>query len=223
MTVPHALVLMLALAAPSPTPTIFSGLIVRGQLLTLTSAYLVFTTGDAVHLDSDTQIAPMLHLGQPIRVRFDPVSHHVHSVEAAFGKQMPGEIDAAQIPHEYVTVNPASLRLGANKVTTQQAHVLTITFTVHVPDDTPATDDIYISTDRSNFSPAELKMNRIDVRRWDITLPLVEGTTLHYQYTRGNYATVERDESGGTVTPRTLDAHDEKRSEDTVARWADTS
>jgi hypothetical protein len=229
MTVSHTLLLVLALATPQPSPiptpssSVSGSLIVRGQLLTITSTYLLFTTGDAVHLGSDTRIAAMLHLGQPIRVRFDPISHHVHSVEAAFGKPMPGEIDAAQLPREYITVDAASLRLGAHNVTAQQARVVTVTFTAHVPDDTPATDDIYISTDRSNFSPAELKMNRIDVRRWNITLPLVEGTTLHYQYTRGNYATVERDASGGTVTPRILDVHEGERTEDTVARWADTS
>jgi len=196
---------------------------VHGRLLIITPAYLVFTTGDAVSLDADARIAPTLRLGQPIRVRFDPVSHHARSVEAALGTAPPNEIDAALLPRTYVTASRASARSTQSVMRSAQSKTVTVVFVVHVPDDTPVTDDVYLTTERSNFSPAELKMNRIDVRRWSVSLPLVEGTTLHYQYTRGNYATVERDGSGGVITPHALEVREGIRSDDTVARWADTS
>lgn len=209
-----------------PTPTtspVSAPSSVHGRLLLITPAYLVFTTGDAVRLDTDTRVAPNLRLGQPIRVRFDPVSHHVRSVEVAKGANPPNEADASALPRSYVAVSPASARSGENAKTVRQTTIINITFVVHVPDDTPIGDDIYLSTERSNFSPAELKMNRTDVRRWSISLPLVEGTTLHYQYTRGNYATVERDDGGGVIAPHTVEVHEHVHTDDTVARWADTS
>ena len=229
MTPLYTLILALADApTASPTPALAASPIpnpaaVHGQLLILTPTYLIFTTGDAVRIDADARIAPSLRLGQAIRVRFDPISHHVRSVEALRGANPPNEADASQLPRSYVAVNPASARSGANIKATRQATIINVTFVVHVPDDTPITDDIYLSTERSNFSPAELKMNRIDVRRWSISLQLVEGTTLHYQYTRGNYATVERDDGGGVITPHTVEVHEHEHTDDTVARWADTS
>jgi len=228
MTPLHALILALADAQPaSPAPTaspVAAPSAVHGQFLTITPTYLVFTTGDAVRINADARIAPSLRLGQAIRVRFDPVSpHHVRSVEAARGANPPNEADAAQLPRSYVVVSPASARSSENTKTAGQPTIINVTFIVRVPDDTPITDDIYLSTERSNFSPAELKMNRIDVRRWSASLPLVEGTTLHYQYTRGNYATVERDGGGGVVAPHAIEVHEHVHTDDTVARWADTS
>jgi hypothetical protein len=233
MTPFHALAFVLAAAfspptAPSalPTPQTIPPIApstVHGRLLIITPAYLVFTTGDAVRIGSVARIAPMLHLGQSIRVRFDPASHYVRSVEPAFGAAPQNEIDAAQLPRAYVTASRASSRSSANAATSAQSKTVSVGFIVHVPDDTPISDDVYLTTERSNFSPAELKMNRIDVRRWSASLPLVEGTTLHYQYTRGNYSTVERDSGGGVITPHALEVHEGVRTDDTVARWADTS
>jgi hypothetical protein len=217
---------MTPLPAMPPTPTtspVSAPSSVHGRLLIITPAYLVFTTGDAVGLDTDARVAPKLRLGQPIRVRFDPVSHHAQSVEAASGIAPPNEIDAALLPRAYVTVSRASARSSENATSASQSKIVTVVFVAHVPDDTPITDDVYLTTERSNFSPAELKMNRIDVRRWSVSLPLVEGTTLHYQYTRGNYATVERDAGGGVLTPHVLEVHEGIPTDDTVARWADTS
>jgi hypothetical protein len=156
-------------------------------------------------------------------VRFDPISHLARFVEVSYGAPPPNEIDAAQLPRAYVTASRASARSSNNAMTSAQSKTITVVFIVHVPDDTPITDDIYLTTERSNFSPAELKMNRIDVRRWSVSLPLAEGTTLHYQYTRGNYANVERDAGGGVITPHLLEVHEATRADDTVARWADTS
>jgi hypothetical protein len=221
--------------SPAPSPTTSSrptpaassvpseSLTVRGRLFVITSTYLVFTTGDAVAMDVDARIAPALRLGQAIRVRFDPLSHHVRSVEAASGVAEQGEVDVAQVPREYVTISPASAHTNENAKTVRQAKIVAVAFVVRVPDDTPITDDVYLSTERSNFSPAEQKMNRIDARTWTTTLPLIEGTTLHYQYTRGNYANIERDNGGGVVAPRAIEAHEGTRTNDTVARWADVS
>jgi hypothetical protein len=223
----HAFTLA-ALTAASPRPATSPArtaepLIVRGQLLTMTDEYLVFTTGDAVRLDADTRIAPHLRLGETIRVRLDPTARRARSVEPAQENLTAKDIAVGLLPPEYIAISPGSARSAHDASTTQRARIVTVTFVVHTPDDTPVNDDVYLSTDRSNFSPAELKMNRIDAHRWSVTLPLVTGTQLHYQYTRGNYATVERDASGGSLPPHAADAREGLRTNDTVARWADTS
>ncbi|MGH7757389.1 MAG: hypothetical protein ACREM8_14050, partial [Vulcanimicrobiaceae bacterium] len=95
------------------------------------------------------------------------------------------------------------------------------TIVVDVPLNTPTGDDIYLSTDRSNYSPAEIRMNRIDARRWTIALKVPAGTELHYQFTRGSLASVERDRNGSLLTPRLLETRASVTVDDHVARWAD--
>jgi hypothetical protein len=98
-----------------------------------------------------------------------------------------------------------------------------VTIDVRVPDDTPPGDDIYIATDRSGFSASELRLNRVDAHRWSIALQLPALSTLHYLFTRGSYATVERTRGGGIAPARGLTAAGRTTVDDVVARWADTT
>jgi hypothetical protein len=198
-------------------------LLLRARVLTIAPGYLILTTGDALRLEADAVVPSDLRLGQTIRVRLNTTSHQVRSIESAPGASVPGEIEASALPRAYVTANAASMRTSENGANTTQARMLTVTIDLEVPDDTPIGDDIYLSTERSNFSPAEQRMNRVDAHHWTTTLSLVEGAVLHYQFTRGTYAAVERDRSGGIVTPHALSAHTGLHTTDTVARWADIS
>jgi hypothetical protein len=94
---------------------------------------------------------------------------------------------------------------------------------VRVPNDTPPNDDVYLATERTNYNAAELRMNRVDARRWTIALPLAAGTAMHYIFTRGSYATVERARGGGIMTPRSVTAAPGATARDSVTRWADTT
>jgi hypothetical protein len=221
-----ALVLALTLAAaPAPTPTPVPAPqeeVVRGQLLTIAQGYLIFTTGDAVRLRDDAQLAPKLRLGETIRVYLDKTTHLAREVDAAPGP-LATDVDAANLPRAYVAVSPASARTVQNGAGTGAGQLVTVRIDVTVPADTPPTDDVYLATDRSSFSAAELRMNRVDAYHWTVTLPAVVGATLQYEFTRGNYSSIERDRSGSVLAPRKLDIHGNVTTDDKVSRWADIS
>jgi hypothetical protein len=66
-------------------------------------------------------------------------------------------------------------------------------------------------------------MDRVDGSTFSISVAVAQGTALKYQFTRGSYATVERDRTGGIVNPHVVLAEPNAKTNDTVTRWADIS
>jgi hypothetical protein len=181
--------------------------------------YIVFTNGAALRL-ADPATAFAGKIGETIRLRIDLATHLVRTIERAPSEMLPGEIEAAALPAGYATATaqtPAPRAAGS----ASDAAAVTVTIVVRTPDDTPLTDDLYLSTERTAFNPAELRLVRLDSRHWTIDLSLPRGATLHYRFTRGSFATGERDRAGALVTPHTLVAAAGLRVEDTVERWGD--
>jgi len=210
-------------ASPDPlaTPATLS---VVGQVLVIGEGYLVFTTGDAVKIDPALPV-PRVRLGQYVRVLIDRSSHAVTSFEVAPRSLASGDVEAAKLPRDYVVASERSRHsetAGGTAVGTF-VHAVTVTITVSVPDNTPQSDDVYLVTDRTNFSPAEIRMTRADARTWTTSLQLSSSASVRYEFTRGNFATIERDKRGGIVEPRTLNAADNLQTHDTVAHWADVN
>jgi hypothetical protein len=199
-------------------------IVAKGRVLAADARYVVFTTGDAVLLGSGVALPANVGLGSTVRVRIDPATRTIAGIERYAGPAAPGEIDISAIPRDIVAVDPRSARTAdevAAGATTGSAGSVTVTIDVAVPDVTPPTDDVYLSTERTNFSSAELRMNRIDALDWTISLPLASGSTLRYEFTRGSPSSVERQANGTIVTPRELTAAAALRTNDRVARWAD--
>jgi hypothetical protein len=182
--------------------------------------YIVLTNGAALRL-ADPAPACAGKIGETIRLRLDPATHLVRAIErGAPSEMLPGEIEAAALPAGYATATaqtPAPRAAGS----ASEAATVTVTIVVRTPDDTPLTDDLYLSTERTAFNPAELRLVRIDSRHWTIDLSLPRGATRHYRFTRGSFATGERDRAGALVAPHTLVAAAGLRVEDTVERWGD--
>jgi len=134
-------------------------------------------------------------------------------------------ISLAQPRHSHLTaladLPPATFAIAARSAAQQAADRVTLTIVVAVPPRTPSGDDVYLSTDRTGFATAELRMNRIDPLHWSIDLPVTRGSTVVYRFTRGNSANGERDAAGGGVPARTALADAPKTTRDTVASWAD--
>jgi hypothetical protein len=211
-------------ATASPLPGVLT---VEGRVLVVSAGYLVFTTGDAVRL-GEVRLPRGLALGSTVRVRIDTARRLVTSVEPATGPAVPGEVDAAALPRTLVAGDPRSIRApapsgaGAQSANAAQGGgLVTVTIDVSVPDVTPPGDDIYLSTDRTAFAPAELRMNRVDAFTWTVALPVASGSTLRYEFTRGSPSTVERTRGGGIFTPRELTAAAGLHENDAVARWSD--
>jgi len=98
---------------------------------------------------------------------------------------------------------------------------ISVVIDVFVPARTPATDDIYLATERSNWNPTEIRMNRVDGRHFTTTIVVSRGTVLAVQISRGSYTTLERDAARTVPPPHTIDAQPGAKLRVDVAAWAD--
>jgi hypothetical protein len=179
----------------------------------------VLTTGAALRLEN-AGVAIEGKLGETLRLRLDPATHLVRAIERLPRETLPGEIAAGALPAGYAiaTAQTPPPRAAGSPA---EASAVTVTIVVRIPDDTPLGDDLYLSTDRTAFNPAELRLVRLDSRHWTIDLSLPLGSTLHYRFTRGSFVTGERDRAGALVPPHALVAAPGLHADDTVERWAD--
>jgi hypothetical protein len=127
----------------------------------------------------------------------------------------PDALPPSKIPRTAFLIAPAA------ESDNDETQMVTTTIDVFVPPRTPPGDDIYLSTERSGWSPSELRMNRIDTRHFRLSLKLHRGARLAFRVTRGSFGTIERDAARALppahVAPGEPDAH--VRVD--VAAWAD--
>jgi len=98
-----------------------------------------------------------------------------------------------------------------------------VSFTVHLPWNTPANDDIYITGTFNDWTTGDTKT--ILERHGDlatITIAAKVGDRIEYKYNRGSWDTVEKDKEGNEIPNRVLvvDAKTILR-EDTIESWVD--
>lgn len=139
----------------------------------------------------------------------------------AENRAQPQPLDAtarppAEIPRAAFVLAPAAEN-DAN-----DASLVTVTIDVTVPARTPPGDDIYLSTERSGWSPSEIRMDRVDARHYRLALRLRPDARVAFRITRGSYGTMERDAS--RALPPAHIADGKAAGGDiaiTVAAWAD--
>jgi hypothetical protein len=220
-----------ATASPAPVPTItlapedaVPDQYVHGQVLTIGHGFLVFTTGDALRLRAGTLAPKGTTTGSLVRATVDQLTREVKLIELEPRIALAGEIDVAQLGKEYVVRSQAagatSVAASAQAPASNNEQV-NVTVTADVPANTPLSDDVYISTERSSFNPSEIRMERVDSRHFTTGLSLPVGTRLRYQFTRGTNATVERERNGDISKNHEFTVSPNAKIEDTVARWAD--
>jgi len=99
-----------------------------------------------------------------------------------------------------------------------------VTFAVRVPVNTPADATVYLATNAQNWTANAIRLSPQPGNVWTATIPLAGGTVLQYKYTRGSWATGERDAAGADVSNRSLTVArslSTQSVQDVVARWAD--
>jgi hypothetical protein len=104
---------------------------------------------------------------------------------------------------------------------TDTASLVTVTIDVTVPPRTPPGDDIYLSTERSGWSPSEIRMDRVDARHYRLALRLRRDARLAFRITRGSYGTIERDATRALPPAHIAEGEPDAHVEVTVAAWAD--
>jgi hypothetical protein len=127
----------------------------------------------------------------------------------------PDALPAAKIPRAAYLVAPATGR-DADETT-----LVASTIEVLVPPRTPPGDDIYISTERSSWSPAEVRMDRVDARHFRLALQLHRGARVAFRVTRGSYASIERNAARALPPAHVALGEPDAHVTVSVAAWAD--
>lgn len=102
-----------------------------------------------------------------------------------------------------------------------------VTFVVQsLPPNTPIQDSMYIAGDFSTpvWQPglAQYMMHKNNEGKWSITLAAKpNGTVIQFKFTRGSWATVEKDAAGNELANRTYTYGSSSSVNVTIANWAD--
>jgi hypothetical protein len=147
--------------------------------------------------------------GRPLVVALDPD-----------GRATPHAPDASARPSSEIP-RTAFVLAPSDRPASDDASLVTVTIDVTVPPRTPAGDDIYVSTERSGWSPSEIRMDRVDARHYRLRLQLHRAARLAFRITRGSYGTIERDAAQALPPAHVIVAQPEAHIEVTVAAWAD--
>ena len=185
---------------------------IRGQVLAIGHGYVILASGTTVRMREGTLVPRGTTLGSSIRARLDRATGDVVSIELD-PKDTGDDVDGTRVQAGGATATETAAPV--------RAAAIVVTIGVTVPANTPPTDDVYVATDRSNFSPSEIRMQRTSSRRFTVSLRLPRDSKLRYQFTRGSYATVERKRSGGIAEPHALTVGASATIENTVERFAD--
>jgi hypothetical protein len=124
-------------------------------------------------------------------------------------------LPAAKIPRAAYVLAPAAERDA------DETQLVTSTIDVTVPPRTPPGDDVYVSTERSSWSPSELRMDRVDARHFRLVLKLHHGARIAFRVTRGSFGTIERDENRALPRAHVATGEPDARLRVDVAAWAD--
>ena len=187
----------------------------RITVLTRTPEYLIVSGGDALRVAKDCRCAN-LPSGTVAIVALDE-----HGVVVELRRPEKDEKASETLPPSAVVVDPRSSR--ALHPSQAAVHTVTVTLTVAVPADTPPGDDLYVSTERSGWNAAELRMQRVDPLHWSIQLRLPDGQPLLYRYSRGSFATLEADRAGQLAPARKITAKEGLVVQDVITRFSDLS
>jgi hypothetical protein len=98
-----------------------------------------------------------------------------------------------------------------------------VIFVALVPPSTQLTDQVYMATSETSWSPTAVRMDRIDARHFRAIVRVPLQGIFKYLYTRGNLTSLERGNNGLQRKARTLqvEAGQEPTVHDAIAHWGD--
>jgi hypothetical protein len=167
---------------------------------------LAISGGGVLHMAADASCAKVVP-GRAIAIALDD-ANGVSIVKLDASAKA-----ASEIPKEAYAFAPAGTAASGKDVL--------VSIEVTIPAYTAPNSSIYLSTERSGFSPAEVQMNQLDARRYRSQIPLRDGAQLAFRVTRGTFSTIEREANGRLPPPHVLVAHAGVSVSVTVAAWAD--
>jgi hypothetical protein len=221
-----------SISTPQPTPPP-NLLTYTGQILDVRNNYVYFTTGDAfaavdplriVSFDTGaiTTIPPATKMYA--KATFDPGTHKIIELAITNKHLAVGQTTDALIGYA-ITKTPKSANAElapGQKITGKQ---VAVTFEVNAPPTTNLTDQLYITTDASQWNPTEIKLDRVDAYRYRAQRYYASGTKFAFRVTRGSWNSVERGEDGLDGPPHQFFVRevDALAARVTVYHWSDES
>ncbi|MEA2666950.1 MAG: hypothetical protein QOI11_3894 [Candidatus Eremiobacteraeota bacterium] len=207
----HALLAAAAVAsaAPAPAPTtVPASALYRVVALACTGERLAIAGGAVLRLAGGASCAAVVP-GRALALALD-----------ADGRAAPRALTrearpASEIPRSAFVLAPAAERNA------DEAQPVTVTIAVTVPPRTPPGDDVYLSTERSSYAPAEIRMDRVDARHYRLALRLHRDARVLFRVTRGSYGTIERDAARALPPAHIAEGRPDAHLSVTVAAWAD--
>lgn len=124
-------------------------------------------------------------------------------------------LPGAKIPRAAYLIAPAAERDA------DETQLVESTIDVYVPPRTPPSDDVYLSTERSGWSPSEVRMDRVDARHFRLVLKLHRGARVAFRVTRGSFGTIERDAARALPPAHVATGEPNAHVRVDVAAWAD--
>ncbi len=229
----------LAFAASCFTATGAQVVRVNGQILAYQQGYVFFTTGDGFRV-SPSVVLKDAKTGGPTALRPAPriwaratfdSSGTVTELDLSRSPLLPAG-DFALVHRFAVAIsspvpNPDLVQRtpapGAIVRHFTPGRMVIVVFKVQVPPATPFNAQVYMSTDVSGWNPQAIPMQRIDALHFEVVERLASGTTFHYLFTRGSFASEERSEGGLEVRPHTalVSDVDGQVYNSIVYQWAD--
>jgi hypothetical protein len=228
--------------APASTPTP-AGALVRysGQLLDVERGFAFFTTGDGFRLAPDAKIVDA-KTGAAVTAQPSVRMYATATFDKSSGKIVQLAVSKAPIAGgaeygsagAYAAVQNFAVSQSAVSPSTDErpnayhgpamtGKGVAVTFVVQIPPLTPLTDQVYITTDVSNWDPKAILMVRIDAMHYRATTQFASGTIFHYKYDRGSFRTIEIGQNGLDDPPHTFTVResDALRRDDIVYHWKD--
>jgi len=204
-----------------------------GQLLDIRNGYAFFTTGDAFKILPNVNVVDYF-TGKPTtrvpdvklyaKATLDPATSTVVQL-AITTHYVPPDTEYAEVQGFAAKGSPLSAAPELNTGEHYTGKAVFVQFTVTVPTTTALTDNVFITTDQSGWSPNAYLMSRIDANRYRLTRTFASGTKFFYKFTRGTFASVEVNADGSDINPRPYTVHESvaQNVDKEVVRWADQS
>ena len=201
-----------------------------GQLLDYRNNFVYFTTGDAFPAIELPRIIDAL-TGQPTSVAprakmfaqatFDPATKKIIQLAITTKRLQPSEGLGAASAFVVVGSTPAPApEIAGQNLTGKQ---VAVAFEVTVPPTTTFTDQIYISTDSSDWNPTAIKLDRVDAYKYRALRYFASGTKFSWRVTRGTWNSVERGQDNLDSPPHQFFVRevDSLVASTTVYHWSD--
>lgn len=130
------------------------------------------------------------------------------------------------MPRFLLSLIPVLLTFGAAAAVGQTTNDATLTWSVGVPEGTPADTELFMAGNVSALGPWQpnaFRMKRSDSGRFTAQLTLPKGTELEYKFTRGSWGGVEKSPDGEEIPNRRWRVEADAVIEVEIAAWAKSS